>query len=181
MIATKFRISIEVRDRDIIRAENMKNRLALREQIVGDDAAMATPPNRFRTHISETMPSPEIDEFRQSFAEILTHRVIGIVAKAGVRPEAIGRNEFALIPSPTQRHDVAIRDAIGREGITESLDIELRVGAGARKRSHINEKINPGFLKQGNEIFERSGRMSNRVKWIHNCAIASSYLDLFAQ
>src|SRR5215212_9419796 len=74
---------------DLLRPEYMHHRLAGREQIIGDDAAMTAPPHDFRAHHGARPLSPDLAQLRKTRLELRAHRVIRIVVEACVLPERV--------------------------------------------------------------------------------------------
>ena len=76
---------------NVARAQDMKHRLASGDQVVGNDAPVASPPYGFRAHDSATSRMPQVPQLGKTGAEGVCHGVVGIVVKALVLPEGVYR------------------------------------------------------------------------------------------
>ena len=70
---------------------DVRHRNPFRQQVVGDDAAVAAPPHSFGTHNGAAMVPGERSKFVQSPSERVSCRVIGVVSESRDPPERIGR------------------------------------------------------------------------------------------
>jgi hypothetical protein len=85
---------------DLTAPHDVHDRNALRQQIVGNDAAVATPPHGFSTHDRAAIVAGERPQLVQSCSESVRCRVIGIVPEGRDMPERIERSWRALFPVP---------------------------------------------------------------------------------
>src|SRR5262249_10921566 len=69
--------------------ENVHDGVTSRDEIVRNNAAMTSPPRCFRAHDGASLCMSCLTELAQSRPELVAHRVVGIVMKAFVVPEAI--------------------------------------------------------------------------------------------
>jgi hypothetical protein len=81
----------EQRPVDVIGAQDVEDALSGANEIVGDDPSVTTPPNRFCAHNSNALLMPQVTERGQTVVELLGQGVVGVVPKARVFPEQVGR------------------------------------------------------------------------------------------
>jgi len=67
----------------------MENDLPAGDKIIGDYAAVASPPHSFGTHDCAAPFTPLIDQQLEASMKLRRERIVGIVMKALVRPETI--------------------------------------------------------------------------------------------
>lgn len=60
-----------------------------RNKVVGDDAAVTSPPYGFRTHYHAASLSPYVDQMVKASTKSVRKRVIGVIVKTLVRPETV--------------------------------------------------------------------------------------------
>src|SRR6185437_3491979 len=70
-------------------AHDVENGLAVRHEVVGHDAAVASPPDGFRAHDRAAPRASCIDQMVEPGAEALRKRIVGIVVEARIRPETV--------------------------------------------------------------------------------------------
>jgi len=140
------------------------DRDALGQQVVGHEPAMATPPHRLGAHDRAAMLIGQRAQLREPGTKRLGHRVIGVIAEGVVAPERVRRlgRAFRVMPQPAERPDVTITDAGRCERLRQRVGVELRVGARARHRTHIDEQIDPRLSQQVDKLGGRSRRMADR-------------------
>ncbi len=76
------------------------HRIACGEKIVGDDPAMAAPPEGLCAHDGASFCLADAAQFIEAGLEGRRGGVIGVVAEILVLPEAIGRRALILAPAP---------------------------------------------------------------------------------
>src|SRR5436190_13573531 len=64
-----------------------------------------------------------------------------------------------------------VPDAGRRERIGQGIGIELRVGARARHRAHIDEPLDSRLLEQHDQFARRAGRMAYREDRVAHCKV----------
>ncbi len=79
---------------------DVHDRNALGQKIVGNDAAVATPPYGFGTHDRAAIVTGERSQLVQSCSESVRCRVIGVVPESGNLPERIERSWRPFFPVP---------------------------------------------------------------------------------
>ena len=99
-VGQHMRAERKLRGIDLTAPHDVHDRNALRQQIVGNDAAVATPPHGFSTHDRAATVTGERSELVQSCSESVRCRVIGIVPEGGDMPERIERSWRPLFPVP---------------------------------------------------------------------------------
>src|SRR3569623_3691574 len=147
---------------DLPRTQDVKDLFALREQIIGDDAAVASPPPRFRAHDGATPLRAEFQKLLEALMEGLAPRVIGIIVEALVLPEAVELRIDALLGAQaTKLGDVLVCNLEIGEAFRQPVAIILRVGTRARNGTHVHHKRHFGIVQQLDELIDRSRRMPN--------------------
>src|SRR2546430_1173775 len=129
----------EMGSRDVVRPENMEDGLPRADQVVGDEAPMALPPQGFRAHDRAALRAAQLAQHDEAGMKLVAHGVVGVVVKALVRPEGVhGRRDVYLSsPETPESGDVLIADRAG--GRSE----ERRVGEECRARwapDHLKKK-----------------------------------------
>ncbi len=144
----------------------MKHLVALRDQIIGDDAPVAAPPARFGAHDRTDMRAVESVEFHHPLAEIRRGCIVGIIAKTGVLPERVSRRRAVphMSTKAAQPFQVAVADLEGRQNVGKAVAIELGIGARARNAPDIDDEISSGVPQQRDEFFDRARGMTYREK-----------------
>jgi beta-lactamase class C len=143
--------------------QDVKHRLACRDQIVRDDPAVTAPPHRFRAHDRAGLRVTELAQPAQPGAERLAHGVVRIMVKAGVLPERIGlrRHVAAVSTQAPERGDVRIADAGLRQCLGQDIAVVLRVGPRTRHGSHVGDEPHGIVAQQLREFRHRAGRMAD--------------------
>jgi len=97
---------------DMVRPENVPHTLSDGQEIVGDDAAVAAPPNRFRAHDRASLSTAPLSQARETHSKRLCQGIIRIVAKTAHPPVGIWRRfrEIDHSPMTTQFGDMLIAD-----------------------------------------------------------------------
>ena len=71
------------------RSHYVKNSFPAGDQIIGDDAAVASPPHGLRTHYRTTPFASFIEQMLEAGVKMPRKRIIGVVMEALIRPEAV--------------------------------------------------------------------------------------------
>src|SRR5690625_7829479 len=79
----------QLRGLDAVASHQVKGLLAPRQQVIGDDAPVAAPPDRLGAHDGATPLAPDLDQRLEPSLEFLGERMIRIVVKTGALPEAV--------------------------------------------------------------------------------------------
>ena len=99
-------------------------------------------------------------------------RIISIVVKALVRPEAVDilRQDSRFSAKAAECSHVFIGNVEGRQSVRKRVLVELRIGSRPRNRSDIRDKMNFDFTQQLDELLEASVRMADREEGnLHTC------------
>jgi len=147
---------------DMTGPKDMHDAFAFCEQVIGNDAAVAPPPDGFRAHDCAAMPAAELSQLRQAFGERLGQRIVGVVAKTTYAPIAIGGRFRTTRPAPqaAKRSDMLIADPPRRQRSWKAFAVELRIGARTRHRAHIDDEIDTRLQKQFAELDDRARGMA---------------------
>jgi len=156
----------------------VRHRNPFRQQVVGDDAAVAAPPHSFRTHNGAAIVTGERSQFVQSRSERVRCRVIGVVSKSRDSPERIGRWRRSLysVAQTAQGGQMTVRDPSVNENFRESIGVELRIRPRARDRAHIDEQIHGHLPEQSYKFGDCAGRMAYREDCRHHLGLPRSFL-----
>ena len=148
----------KLRSIDLVQPHDVHHRNALRQQVIGNDAAVATPPHRFSAHDRAAIVTGQRSQLIQSRSECFTCRVIGIVSEGGDLPECIERWRRALLPVPqtAKSRQMSVGYSSTGERFGESLGVELRICPRARDGTHIDEQIDGYLLEQSQEFANRT-------------------------
>src|SRR5690349_9847293 len=104
------RAVVHVRRLDMAGPEDVEHALAGREQVVRDDAAVAAPPDGLRAHDGAALCMPDLEQAGEAMAEALAQRVVGVIMKARVLPEAVqlGRHIALAAAQAAELRDVLV-------------------------------------------------------------------------
>jgi len=67
----------------------MIDRMTVKQQVVCDNSAMASPPDGFRAHQCETLTMSKMDEFSERGGKFITQSVIGVVVETLHAPHRV--------------------------------------------------------------------------------------------
>ena len=137
---------------------NVHDGNALRQQIVGNDAAVAAPPHSLSAHDGAAIVTRERSQIIQSGSESARCRVIGIVPERDDPPECIERWRRALFPvsQAAKSREMPVTYPSATERFGESIGVKLRIRPRARDRTHIDEQIDAYLLEQKQEFVNRT-------------------------
>jgi hypothetical protein len=160
---------------DLPRPHDVEHALSRREQIIGNDPPMASPPNALRAHDGAVAPARERPQAIEPALERLARGVVGIVVKALVLPERIRRRGHLPLPAAqaAEFSDVSVVDAVSRQGLRQYIEIELRIGARTRDSAHVRSKRHVRLAQQRDELVYRAVGMSYRKE----CRSASGHVE----
>jgi hypothetical protein len=101
---------------DMIHLEDVKYGFARGNEIISDNAAMASPPQSLSAHNCASLCMAELPQQRNAMLEWLGHGVIGIIIKALIASEGVHfRRNAATFPSqPAQRGYTLISNLMTR-------------------------------------------------------------------
>ncbi len=142
--------------------ENVHHLLACGEKVVGNDPAVAAPPDRFSAHDHAPVLATSFPEPGQAGGEGGCQCVVRIVPKAAHSPISIQRGLSAarLSSEAAELGDMLIADLPWRQRFREALLIELRVGARPRHRPYVDNEVDAGLLQEIGKFDDRPGRVA---------------------
>jgi hypothetical protein len=141
----------------------VEDRQAAHDEIVGDDASMAAPPNRLGAHDRADVDGAKLDQFRQTFTERPGLGVVGIVPETGVLPEDVRRwpRVLAARAQTAQGCDVAIADPSRRQVVWKDIHVEPRIGSRPGHGADIDDHARPYPDEQRRHLINTAGRMAD--------------------
>lgn len=148
--------------------ENMHHLLASGQKVVGDDPAVAAPPDRFGAHDHASSLRATLPEPRQAGSEWRRQGVVCVVAKAAHPPKAIGRGPSAVRPSPQAAEfgNMLVPDLQRGQRSQECSPIELRIGARAGHRPYVDNEADARLSQEIDKFDDRPGRVAYGEKGI---------------
>src|SRR5271169_6421965 len=116
---------------DVALAKNMEDILACGDEIIGDDAAMAAPPQALRAHDTCARGFTQFAQGSKARPEFLAHGVVGVIVEARVLPEGVGLGQNVALRSaqPAERGKMLVSDPAGGERSGQGVAVELRIEA----------------------------------------------------
>jgi hypothetical protein len=152
--------------------ENVHHLLACGEKVVGNDPAVAAPPDRFSAHDHAPVLTASFPEPGQAGGEGGCQGVVRIVSKAAHSPIGVGRGFSAarLSPQAAEPGDMLVADLPWRQRFGEALLIELRVGARPRHRPYVDNEVDTGLLQEIGKFDDRPGRVAYGEKRVRVAA-----------
>src|SRR5438046_3216982 len=90
--------------------QNMENFVTVCLQIIGDQSAMASPPNRFGAHDCHMLVADQFDQLFDSVRKSLALHIIGITSKCFISPRRIARIG-SRSSSPTELEQMVVLDS----------------------------------------------------------------------
>jgi hypothetical protein len=109
----------------------MENGISSRQQIVGNNPSMASPPQRFRAHDGAASFASNLAEAGETSLKALAHRIVGVVVETLVPPEGIDTRRHVAIPAAqsAKRRDVLISDVNSGQRLGQDVLIILWICA----------------------------------------------------
>jgi len=149
-------------------SQNVVHLLGGGQKVVGNDPAVAAPPDRFSAHDHAAMLAAAFPEPGQAGREGGCQGVVRIVPKAAHSPIGVGRGLGAarLSPQATELGDMLIADLPRRQCFGEVLLIELRVGARPRYRPYVDNEVDAGLPQEIDKFNDRPGRVAYGEKGV---------------
>src|SRR5437588_952022 len=142
LIADEVRLRSEfVRSRRTL-GINVQNSVAVGDQPIGDEHAVATEVNTFGTHVGGTAAAGEFDELGNAVLECRCQHVIGVVAKAGATQAEVGGVVSHLLAASSELFHPDVLDPRFRQCFFERFAIEMRQATGTRERANVNQSLN---------------------------------------
>lgn len=148
--------------------ENVLHLLPCGQKVVGNDPAVAAPPNRFSAHDHASLPTASFPEPGQAGGEGGCQGVVCVVPKAAHSPIGIGRRLGAARPSPqaAELGNMLVADLARLQRSGKCFQIKLRVGARPRYRPYVDNVVDAGLPQQIDKFGDRPGRMAYGVKGV---------------
>jgi hypothetical protein len=142
----------------------VKDGRTIREQVVGYDSPMASPPEDFRAHDRAGALAAMDDQFGEPFPEWRCQRVVRISPETLVPPERVSRGLRVSLASPqaTQGSYMPISDLPLGESVGQDVDVELGIGAGPRHLADVDDHVGSDRLKEIGDLVDGPGGMTNR-------------------
>ena len=164
----------QARHIDVGFPENVLYVLPCGQKVVGNDPAVAAPPNRFSAHDHAPVPIALVPEPRQAGGEWRCQSVVRIVPKAAHSPIGIwrGLSVARLPPQAAELGDMVVADLPRRQRFGEALQIELRVGARPRYRPYVDNEVDAGVPQEIDKFDDRPGRVAYGEKGVRVIAPA---------
>ena len=152
----------QARHIDMRFSEDVFHLLACGEKVVGNDAAVAAPPDRCSAHDHAPVLPAAFPEPGQAGGEGGCQGVVRIVPKAAHSPIDIGRGFCAarLSPQAAEFGDMLVANLPWRQRLRQALLIELRVGARPRHRSYVDNEVDAGLPQEIDKFDDRPGRVA---------------------
>jgi hypothetical protein len=147
--------------------QDVEDKFAVGQQIVGDNPAMATPPHCFCAHDGGRPGMAERPQLRQTVLKRGGGRIIRIVAETLIVPKRVGRRMGAE-GGPTQAAElgnVVIGYARLEQRLFDRVQIKLGVGARSRHLTHIGYSCDARRFQQSEKFRHRTVRMTDGVEW----------------
>ena len=138
------------------RTKDVEHGFASCDEIIRDDAPMASPPHGFGAHDGAAPGVTEFPQFGESASEGVAHCVVSVMVKALVRPKGVDcrRHPAAAAAQPAECGYVGVADLESGKRFWKDIAIVLRVRARARYRADIRNNPNLRQLQQFDEAFE---------------------------
>jgi len=153
-------------------SENVHHLRACGEKVVGNDPAVAAPPDRFSAHDHAPVLTTSFPEPGQACGEGGCQGVVRIVPKAAHLPISIQRGFGAarLSAQATELGDMLVADLPRRQRFGQALLVELRVGARPRHRPYVDNEVDAGVLQETGKFDDRPGRVAYGEKGVRGAA-----------
>jgi hypothetical protein len=144
-------------------SKDVHHALAFAEQVIGDDAPMAAPPDGLGAHDRAAVLAAQFSQLRKACGERLRQGIVGIVPKAPHPPIGVRRwfYIFRLSSKTAKRGNMSIADLPRRQRFGEAVAVELRIGTGSRHRPHVDDEIDAGLPEQIDKFGDRPGGMAD--------------------
>ena len=167
----------ELRPIDVPRTEDMADDLVAREEVVGDDPSMASPPHALRAHDRDAPRATLGAELIEGASEIRGQGVIGVVVEAAVLPPRVGLEGHvpAHRASTRQRLFATVGDPRVLQGRSQRVLVELRVPLRAGETPHVDDTLHAALLHEPEELVDRAGGVPDGEERLrHEATVAHS-------
>ena len=134
-----------------------------REQVIGDDAPVASPPERFGTHDRAASHAAQLEKATEPDFERLGKRIVGIIVEAAILPEAVHMrcHQPGGGSQAAEFGDSFVTDPMRRQLVGQDIKIVLRIGARTRHASNVDYHVYSPSAEQRHESLDRSGRVTD--------------------
>jgi hypothetical protein len=138
----------------VVGADNVGYLPFLRDELIGDEAAVAAPGEGFGAHDGRALLSGEgLQIFERRF-EIVGEHVIGVRCERGDLPGRVFRGFAWRSAAAAEGREVGVGDAEVLQCGCECIAIEVRVAAGAGEAADVGEGFDFFGGEQGEEIVQ---------------------------
>ena len=141
--------------------DDMQHVMAAMAQQVGDQPAMAAPPQHFGAQQRRASPGRQRQRPLQGVRELGTGHVVRIPLEGGVAPCAVGRAGLDQSP-PAQPGQPQIGDARARQRLAHGFAGEPGMAARPREATHVGDRLDPVVPQQRHEVVPRPRGMADR-------------------
>src|SRR5690349_12820111 len=126
------------------RAKDVEHGFASSDEIVRNDAPMASPPHGFGAHDGAAPGVAKFSQFGEPASEGVAHGVVSVMVKALVRPKSVDcrRHRIAAATQSTECGYVGVADLECGKRFRKDIAVVLRVRARARYRADIRNNLN---------------------------------------
>lgn len=158
----------QARHIDMQFSKNMHHLLASGQKVIGDDPAVAAPPDRFGAHDHASLLRAACPEPREPCSERRRQGVVCVVAKAAHSPKAIGRRPSAVRSSPQAAEfgNMLVTDLQRGQRSRECFPIELRIGARPGHRPYVDNEADARLSQEVDKFDDRPGRVAYGEKGV---------------
>ena len=118
---------------------DVKNFMAMSDEPIGDQHAMAMKVDAFRAHVSGGRFIGEFEEFVDAAAELKSKHVVGVIAKTVIPQRDIGRVVADFLAAASEGGKPDVTDVRGGERFLERLPIKVRQAAGHGNRPDVDQ------------------------------------------
>jgi hypothetical protein len=169
----------QARHIDMRFTQNVHHPLASSQKVVGDDPAVAPPPDSFGAHDHASLRRAAFSEPCQASREWRRQRIICVIAKAAYPPICVRRRlgGTRLSTQAAEVGDMLIANLPRRQRFGKALLIELRIGARPGHRSDVDNEANAGLSQEIDKFDDRPGRVAYGKKGIRVIAPPATTRD----
>jgi hypothetical protein len=134
-----------------------------RDQVIRDDAPMASPPHRLGAH--DRLDAVDREQLVEARSELRRQRVIREVCERGDAP-GIVRQRWRLLRFATaaaERRDRGVCEVVAREPGADHVGVELWIRARSPDRPDIDDRLHAVCAQQRSQLVDGSRRMTDRI------------------
>nr|DAT13485.1 MAG TPA: hypothetical protein [Bacteriophage sp.] len=147
----------------------MDNGQAVCGQCVGNQAAVATPPQGFGAHDGGGGLPGGMQENGKPRGELRCGHIVGVAVEAPVAPEcvALWRDIGRAAAQAAEFGNVAVGDAVSGEGLPQRIPVVLRMAVRAGQFAHIGNAADAVFLQQADKFADGAAAVADGIDGIH--------------